>query len=751
MEDKAVRIIPPKVNLFDLVKEIEQTYKDAYHQLTLANEVTKPAVRHYLSDLAAHHFIIKLLIEILNFLILQKALITDDTDFENFNKMTTDGIKAVVSQHVAKYTPNDEFEIIPVQEGVLTLFDQETNVSFNIHEQYIQAISNENMANIHHSDDINNDILKLQNDIATLVSQYRVITEKRATATVDLEILKFQTENILPHLETLKIKELAKIAPDLHLAAITGDYQPAVQLLNSGSDAKRLLLAVQDESPHKATPLHYACFALHPKLISLFLESGAAVNVRDGFGFTPLHWMMRIVTNPYTDGELLSRFHQCLEIILNANPDLTAVDRNGRTMLHTAAKYGNYHGIIWCRKLGMNVNLIEINEPYLTPLTSAVKQGHEHVIPLLISMGASNCTHHPDTHTPLYHAIFEGHIKIAILLQDHGFTLTRWEREEFSRIINRKQSGNKSRGDQYCGNLISIFQTLSETMLQQLSLHSENLQYGPGYESNNNRKTFKINDYQLEFQEFCKVRNDACWHLLKTNKRQFCHNMLLSVNNEDVRAYLAYEIAEALLLKPYNYPKSNRNKVVSISERFISLHEQWVTRFKKIYDLPIQDKTVFANLETLMCWLKINDQSTFVEISSMEQQLKQCRREMFELAKSIEAYVTYFTKMIDDKFSLIDPGIYSLLFWCRQKGINVTVWHPSLHPQINSVYIDESLSIGEADAKDGLHIMVNDHCHDFSVLHTSFPLIYSLQKIRNLVDQPSAHHYDEEDTFRLTM
>lgn len=207
--------------------------------------------------------------------------------------------------------------------------------------------------------------------------------------------------------------------PPLHWAALFGDADLAVEILERGGDlaqqdgeagwtplhfaawrgdvdTARLLLENGAEiSPHSDvgyTPLHLAVWRNHPEMLGFLLDAGADVNIDDLEGETPLH------ESVYEDRPELMR------VLIRRGARVDAADRDGRTPLHAAAE----------------------NERY----TQAR---------ILVAAGADRTLRDEDGRIPYDWAVQKGNRRLMRLLDPAGRPVRRQERDPVSRHRGRER------------------------------------------------------------------------------------------------------------------------------------------------------------------------------------------------------------------------------------------------------------------------------------------------------------------------
>ena len=162
------------------------------------------------------------------------------------------------------------------------------------------------------------------------------------------------------------------LAGPIHDAIMTGNIDEVQWQLDAGVD-------VNEESSKGLTPLHYAASAGHNDIVELLIERGANVNATDsGKGATPLdyaHW----------------RDHEEVIETLNAHNAQREYEKGGKgigqsSLIHDAALDGDIDEVQRQLDAGVDPNLK--SSKGATPLFYAVYGGHLEIVELLITRGA---------------------------------------------------------------------------------------------------------------------------------------------------------------------------------------------------------------------------------------------------------------------------------------------------------------------------------------------------------------------------
>ncbi len=164
----------------------------------------------------------------------------------------------------------------------------------------------------------------------------------------------------------------AAFADPIHDAALDGDFDEVQRQLDAG-------VGVNEESSTGLTPLHYAASSGHNDIVELLIERGANVNATDsGKGATPLdyaHW----------------KDHEEVIETLNAHNAQREHEKGGggigqSSVIHDAALDGDIDEVQRQLDAGVDPNLK--SSKGATPLFYAVYGGHLEIVELLITRGA---------------------------------------------------------------------------------------------------------------------------------------------------------------------------------------------------------------------------------------------------------------------------------------------------------------------------------------------------------------------------
>jgi len=190
------------------------------------------------------------------------------------------------------------------------------------------------------------------------------------------------------------------------------------------------------------TPLFIAAEKGHGPVVQLLLDGGANAGAKNRSTWTPL---LKAAVNGHgavvqqlldRGGDAEEGYESVARLLLDEGPGLEAdVDGDwSKPPLHWAAENGRAAAVqLLLKRADVDVNSRRMT--HLTPLSLAVKNGHEAIVKLLLSSGAEanlgDGGHYPKT--PLLYAIAGGNEDIVRLLLDAGADTELRDHEQYDR------------------------------------------------------------------------------------------------------------------------------------------------------------------------------------------------------------------------------------------------------------------------------------------------------------------------------
>jgi ankyrin repeat protein len=189
-------------------------------------------------------------------------------------------------------------------------------------------------------------------------------------------------------------------------AAASGKVNVVERLLAAGA-------AVNVQDGDGDTPLHVAAWEENVEVVKRLLSAGAAVNIQSRYGETPLHEAAK-------EGHI-----EVVKRLLSAGAAVhIQEDINGDTPLHKAASRGHIEVVKRLLSAGAAVNVQDDQDK--TPLHEAipeydaVRKGHVEVVKHLLSAGADVNIQNDYGDTPLYKAASGGNVEVVKRLLSVG-------------------------------------------------------------------------------------------------------------------------------------------------------------------------------------------------------------------------------------------------------------------------------------------------------------------------------------------
>ena len=215
----------------------------------------------------------------------------------------------------------------------------------------------------------------------------------------------------------------------LHLAAANDQMETANTLLRLGG-RKSLTMVAGNKGP----PLHQAAVAGHTRMISLLLDEGCPIDVKDGDGLTALH----VAT--------LSGKVNSIEKLVKRGLDVNIVDSEGKTPLHTAATHSQVESVRTLLRLGGRRALTISAGEAGTPLHQAAGKGCKTIIPLLLNSGCPIDVTTSNASTPLHFAAGGGGVDVINMLVKGGVSVNAvdaWGGTPLHHVVYRPASMRK--------------------------------------------------------------------------------------------------------------------------------------------------------------------------------------------------------------------------------------------------------------------------------------------------------------------
>lgn len=229
----------------------------------------------------------------------------------------------------------------------------------------------------------------------------------------------------------------------LHLAAANGHEEVLKQLLIANA-------RIDTRDNNGATALHQAAIQGHENALRVLVSQGADVNARDDNGRTPLVWA---IIGEYQDAakaqvssstkkasaskesnSTLQRYKDAFKVLLDANADMNAQDKCGRTVLFWAAyRRPEFVQLL----LDAGADMEGRDNLGRTALHCASSEGTPDVIKVLLNGKASVTAEDKEGRTPLLWAVVYGRLEAMTLLMNANAASSSKDRQWMSDLTMR--------------------------------------------------------------------------------------------------------------------------------------------------------------------------------------------------------------------------------------------------------------------------------------------------------------------------
>jgi ankyrin len=189
------------------------------------------------------------------------------------------------------------------------------------------------------------------------------------------------------------------------------------------------------EWTRKKKPLHTACIYGYADVIEELLTAGSEIEARDSLGRGALHWACSLICHSSAD-PWPRDYCKAVWILLLKNANVNAIDKDGNTPLHLAARFSSYE--IVCSLLSAGARHDIRNNDGETPLWDSCRKGDIMAVSMLLNNGARADIEDKEGYDLLYVVCkIQSHPDIVPLLLSHGATgKTKFHNGEFDSCLH---------------------------------------------------------------------------------------------------------------------------------------------------------------------------------------------------------------------------------------------------------------------------------------------------------------------------
>eukprot|EP00959_Pyramimonas_sp_CCMP1952_P246104 5143772-Pyramimonas_sp.AAC.1 len=176
--------------------------------------------------------------------------------------------------------------------------------------------------------------------------------------------------------------------------------------------------AVNMQNSEGMTPLHKAALYRHPNWIEALLEAGAAVNLQNSEGMTPLHEAARVIN------------HEGVVLLLEAGATATLQNNKGDSPLHLATAHKGPSQGHWESENEWKHRVAERTRDMVETVRA------------LLEAGAEANMQNNDGRSSLHVSIMRGHIGVTRILLEAGAAVNLQDSEGVTSLLMGAQRGH---------------------------------------------------------------------------------------------------------------------------------------------------------------------------------------------------------------------------------------------------------------------------------------------------------------------
>ena len=191
--------------------------------------------------------------------------------------------------------------------------------------------------------------------------------------------------------------------------------KPLVEVKKAGKTRSAF---INQQDDHGQSALLMAILFNHTPVVEFLLNNGADPNQTDKSGCAAIHYAAVGAT------------YDTLELLQRHKANLLAKDNKGRTSLYLACFHANWGSIRWLLSQNVPIDAPAAKEYNRTPLHAAAFRDRTAVVRFLLSRGANARSLNVNQETPLFEAVYAGHLQTAMAFFNEGIWLSHKEQDK---------------------------------------------------------------------------------------------------------------------------------------------------------------------------------------------------------------------------------------------------------------------------------------------------------------------------------